>query len=359
MNILNVVSNINRINMGVWKAALVGARYLAERGVRTLLLVCDGEESQAEVPELLGVEIIFLPKTNWRSYLATSLALKSLSPSNTVVVTHGSWLLPTKIGKSLSRKSYKWVYVPQGMLEPWSMKQNRFKKNLYFSLIEGPLVNAASAIRAVSFNEKSNLEQTFKIPVTLIENGVIIPPHAGKRKGPSHYLFMARLHSKKGLLPFVKIWSSIMKTSDSLLYIAGPDEGELSKISPFLGGNVQYLGPVYGEAKERLLKEAHYFVLPSFSEGLPSSVLEAMSYGVVPVISIGCNLPEVFRNNLGYQIEPDENSIIRFLNHIKTLDFDEQLSERNRTFIMNNYSDDRIGQKLYNLYRQLLPDSGL
>jgi poly(glycerol-phosphate) alpha-glucosyltransferase len=58
--------------------------------------------------------------------------------------------------------------------------------------------------------------------------------------------------------------------------------------------DVLFFGPAFGEETEALLRSADAFVLPSFSEGLPMSVLEAWSYGLPVVMTPECNLPEGF-----------------------------------------------------------------
>ncbi|MEJ0030745.1 MAG: glycosyltransferase [Bacteroidota bacterium] len=86
----------------------------------------------------------------------------------------------------------------------------------------------------------------------------------------------------------VEAWHAINSQNNSVkLIIAGPDEGELKHIQHLIKGNVEYAGAVYGDGKKKLLNEASYYLLPSYSEGFPTSVLEAMSYGQIPLISSG------------------------------------------------------------------------
>jgi poly(glycerol-phosphate) alpha-glucosyltransferase len=58
--------------------------------------------------------------------------------------------------------------------------------------------------------------------------------------------------------------------------------------------DVVFWGPAFGEEKAALLRSAEAFVLPSLSEGLPMSVLEAWAYGLPVVMTPECNLPEGF-----------------------------------------------------------------
>ena len=53
------------------------------------------------------------------------------------------------------------------------------------------------------------------------------------------------------------------------------DGNDTPEPRPGSPASVTFLGPVYGEAKEALLRSAEAFILPSFSEGLPMTVLEA------------------------------------------------------------------------------------
>lgn len=70
--------------------------------------------------------------------------------------------------------------------------------------------------------------------------------------------------------------------------IAGPDEGDrlrLERLAKQLAATtVKFVGPVFGEQKRRMLRQARALVLPSLSEGLSISALEAIAQGT-PVIA--------------------------------------------------------------------------
>lgn len=350
-NIVHIVSSLEKVNFGIWNAAIAGSAFLkAAHDIQSHLWVCD-RPKKGDLPRDVSIR--------WFGDDTADTIRKKVSSDkilicNSVVVTHGCWLRPTRVGYALRKLGYPWIYVPHGMLEPWSMQQGWLKKRIYYSLAEKKMAKFADAIRAVSGTEGENLKRRFARRIDLIENGVDTPEFQEKPRGPEDFLFMARLHYKKGIVPLVQAWRRSMKDTNQRLIIAGPDEGELERIIPYLNDNIKYVGAVYGEEKRALLRNSHYFMLPSFSEGFPTSVVEAMSYGLIPVISQGCNFPEVFSGSLGYRMEPDAQSIDLCLDTLKRIKFDRNLSRMNHEFIRENYSTDCIGRKLHALYTHVM-----
>ncbi len=81
-----------------------------------------------------------------------------------------------------------------------------------------------------------------------------------------------------------------------------------------------------------------------------------MSYGLIPLISRGCNFPEVFREELGWRAEPDENQLAELLAKLRAKPFDLALSAQNREYIARHYAEEVIGDEMYKLYTSLLTD---
>ncbi len=89
------------------------------------------------------------------------------------------------------------------------------------------------------------------------------------------------------------------------LHFAGVEQGKNGYIERFqslLGERFIYEGVVSGNQKTNLFKRCHVFVLPSFYEGLPISLLETMSYGLVPVVTdVG---------SIGEYVKDEENGLL-------------------------------------------------
>ena len=103
------------------------------------------------------------------------------------------------------------------------------------------------------------------------------------------------------------------------------DNGQRTTVFPSLSPDpcplspVIFTGPVFGEAKDALLRSADAFILPSFSEGLPMAVLEAWAYGLPVLMTDHCNLPEGFAANAALRIGTDVESIAEGMRELMSL----------------------------------------
>lgn len=140
------------------------------------------------------------------------------------------------------------------------------------------------------------------------------------------------------------------------LKIAGAEEVEgqyLPQFSKVLGNQFVYSGIVSGENKNSFLRSLDVLVMPTFFEGLPMSLLECMSYGVVPVITPVGSIPTVVTDQQnGILIkEKDTQSIVDAITYLHThRDKLEQMSISSRNYIYEHFDSDYYIDKLNNIY---------
>jgi poly(glycerol-phosphate) alpha-glucosyltransferase len=84
-------------------------------------------------------------------------------------------------------------------------------------------------------------------------------------------------------------------------------EADLEKVIRETGlqHQIRLLGPLFDVEKERVMRYARAFILPSFSEGLPMAVLEAWSFALPVFMTRYCNLTEGFKAAAAFEIEVD------------------------------------------------------
>ena len=120
--------------------------------------------------------------------------------------------------------------------------------------------------------------------------------------------------------------------------------------------DVLFYGPAFGEEKEALLRSAEAFILPSFSEGLPMSVLEAWSYGLPVVMTPECNLPEGFACGAALEIRSGEGSFQDGMRILIEMTNQERaaMGMRGRRLVEERFTWPKVAAKMKKIYESLL-----
>lgn len=139
----------------------------------------------------------------------------------------------------------------------------------------------------------SNIVEEDKVIV--IENYSVLNQVAlnirNDRKTNNTVLFLGELGRRKGCYDIPAVMKKVAEQIPSVKFVlagAGAPDDEAAIRSLILENhvedNVVFPGWVRGETKEKLLNEADVFFLPSYNEGMPMSILDAMGYGL-PIVS--------------------------------------------------------------------------
>jgi poly(glycerol-phosphate) alpha-glucosyltransferase len=302
--------------------------------------------------------------------------LRAFSPKDALVHEHGIWQYPSyEVLRWNRRTQQPTVISPRGMLDPWAVQNSGLRKKLVGILYEYANLRAAHCIHALAVSGYEGIRKFgLKNPVAIIPNGIDVPTEddlvtppppdlPSDWNGARIMLFLGRVHPKKGLLPLIEGWSRVGKVrQDWKLVIAGPDEGgheaEVEDRVKKLGveRDVRFVGPQYGASKKQWLNYADAFVLPSFSEGFPMAVLEAMAHKLPVLMTRECNFPEAFSAEVAYEARPEPTSIGELLEEILPLS-DVELTEigrRARSFACGHYAWPIIANEMIAVYDWLL-----
>jgi glycosyltransferase involved in cell wall biosynthesis len=250
---------------------------------------------------------------------------------------HGLYVGPNFIfGREARRQQKALVYHVHGMFEPYILRRSRWKKRLVHWFFEDANFRTVRLWRALTSKEADQIRSCgIKGPVVVVPNGIHLeeyrvpspPPEIIEtplipklKKTSSWLLFLGRIHPKKGLDLLITAWARLQeKHPNWQLIIAGPDEQNhreaIRKLSTALGvqDRVLFTGPVTGAAKQTLLQSGDLFVLPSYSEGFPMGLLEALASRVPVVATRACNFSEISPAGAGWECDATVESLERAL----------------------------------------------
>jgi glycosyltransferase involved in cell wall biosynthesis len=173
-------------------------------------------------------------------------------------------------------------------------------------------------------------------------------------------LFSGQLESRKGFRDLIRAMPAVLaKVPEAKLVMAGHGGVEEAKaLARFLGieQHVQYLGWITGEKKTAVLSRARVFCLPSYGEGLPMAMLEAMSYGIPVIVTAVGSIPDVIRNgDSGIMVKPGDvaeisEAIILILRQTHQA---QRMADAAVQIVRQNFSPDHVGACLSRLYDDL------
>lgn len=120
------------------------------------------------------------------------------------------------------------------------------------------------------------------------------------------------------------------KGKDYQLYLIGPGEEEyINKLKSKANENIKFFGELEHNTAMQILAESQALVLPSYTEGFPNVILEAMSLRKFVIASSVGAIPDILDNEAGLLIEPKKSDAIKMA-------FDKLLDESYRRKIADN-----------------------
>lgn len=195
-------------------------------------------------------------------------------------------------------------------------------------------------------------------------NNIVSPPEAENRPhndGKLHLMYMGEISKRKGAFDLLRALAENKDYfKDKLLVRMGGNEVD-GDIKMFIRDNglsdfVSYEGWISGQKKIECLTWEDVYILPSYNEGLPIAILEAMAYRH-PIISTPVGgIPEVVESGInGILIEP--GNVEGIANAIKFyMDYPE-LIKTEGTNAYNKVKDffpKSVFNELINIYKQIL-----
>ena len=211
--------------------------------------------------------------------------------------------------------------------------------------------------------------EEFRSRCIVLPNFTLLPPQSRKHTAARDYVrlfYIGNLGREKGIYDTLEAARRLRgQTSVPFqVILAGPfnDAQEERRIRAAvargqLEETVVFLGTVHDGAKEAAFSQADIFVLPSYSEGIPQSMMEAMAYGLPVVVSNVGGIPEVVRDGQeGRIIRPgDVDGLCCALRGLmESVALRERMGVAARHRIETHFTIDTYMRQLQRMYSSLL-----
>jgi glycosyltransferase involved in cell wall biosynthesis len=372
----------------------------------SMLLATRGEDFTREWPDVIQgvrkgpVKAFYAPEL--KRMAAEALAGADWFHGHGLYVWMNMWL-----GGEARRRGKPLVYHSHGFFDLWILQRSRGKKRIAHWLFEDANIKHVRWWRALSSKEADQIRAVVgsHAVVHVIPNGVdldevdgfqssvlavpgetFLADSAGseeaeagdrrsevgfsgarysslatrhgawtRRRRPKRLLFLSRIHPKKGLDLLVPVWGRLQeKFPDWELLVVGPDGGgyqrqvEAMIRSAGCGQTCRICPAVSGPEKHALMRTADLFVLPSYSEGFPMSVLEAAAHWIPVVQTTECNFPELARAGAAWECLPEAGGVETALGEALSTDDAERKERgaRGRELVERQYTWSQLARQV-------------
>lgn len=227
-------------------------------------------------------------------------------------------------------------------------------------------VKYADEIIVLSNSAKVYFKETYNRDTVVIPNGVnsveAIPANTIKTKynleKDSFILFLGRIVPEKGITYLIDAFSKV-QTQKKLVISGGSSDSEDFFNSVRSRGasdkRIIFTGFVQGQELAELYSNAYLYVLPSDLEGMPLSLLEAMSYGNCCLTSDIAECTEVTEDKAFYFKKSNVQELICKLQYLcDHNEVVEQYKNNASEFICNKYNWGSISAQTINIYKKVL-----
>src|SRR5664280_2062300 len=216
MNVVHVIPSLDPSQGGPVIALLGLVKAQAKLG-QTVQVVVGSHSTSATIAremEEFGVRVTLTPPQSGRVFesLHVTVAVRRRLPGADVVHIHGLWQFAQTAGAFEARRlGIPYIIRPCGMLDSWSLSQNRILKQLHLAVVTRQLLNGATMLHVTTEREMSEIAGLeLRPPMIVVPNGVddkafddaeyeASPELAALKKSHRILLFLGRVHSKKGL----------------------------------------------------------------------------------------------------------------------------------------------------------------
>ena len=224
------------------------------------------------------------------------------------------------------------------------------------------ILKKADCVLALTDSWRKFYSDDLQLPNVVTVPNIVSNPQIKEveHDGRLHLLFLGFIVEQKGIFDLVEVIKEHKAEWDGKLMLHVGGSHEVERLQSFIKDNglenlIQYEGWVSGDKKIMLLNLMDAYVLPSYIEGLPISILEALSYGKPVITTPVGGITEVVNEDNGYLFTPgDRKTLFEIINGIIVSPTSLKKKEDNTRRSVKKNSPESISDVLELTYKQLL-----
>jgi glycosyltransferase involved in cell wall biosynthesis len=387
LKVLHIIPSVAPRYGGPSQAIYTTCRALQAHGIE-LLIATTNADGEGELPVVLGQQIVYQSVDTIFFSRQFSEALKYSGPlaqwlsrniqDFDLVHIHAVFSHACITAARECRKHrVPYLVRPLGTLDPWSLKQKRLRKQLFWHLGVKQMLAHANAIHYTTAEERRLVETALGlskgvvIPNAVEFNFVTLPTNRNPpaRGNAPYVLALSRIHPKKGFALLIESFATLKRQEGfgdwQLIFAGDGDEEYVNELKQLarrqgLNGDAHFIGWLSGERKAEVLRDASLLALPSSQENFGICLIEAMACGVPVLISPHVNLaPEITEAGAGWVAELNRVKLASVLAEAMGDEQERQRRGQRGRRLVNSFGAVEVATKLMRLYESIIENRRL
>lgn len=243
------------------------------------------------------------------------------------------------------------------------IKEKPTNKLLY--LMTSRLLKKSRVVVVLNKFEQGQLLTLYNCQARVLGNAIDLNKFSLKQQLQSYktpqFIFLGKLHESKGLHEILEAFKELHKKYSFRFFLCGAGPQEKFFAEQFkneLNDDFIFKGVVSGDEKLKAIQSSDYFVLPSYAEGLPISLLETMSCGLIPIVSDDESLTLIVEHRVNGIVAKKKSStdLERKIEELLNMSMEDRLvlAQNARATIEKSYDIGVYARNIRKSYKELI-----
>lgn len=227
-------------------------------------------------------------------------------------------------------------------------------------------LNKACLIFVLAKEFKTTLEEwgvtvPIELTTTKVDDRMLQSFSIDQRQGKvENILFLARVTKPKGIMVALGVFNELYHQYPNLKYTVVGDGVDLDEAKEYVRDNgipnVTFTGALSGERLVEEFKRADLYLFTSYHEGMPTSVLEAMAFGLPVVTHPVGGMIDFFDENMGIAVDTFEPAdfVPPIVELIENQEKTKRISEYNHQYAHDHFLASMVAKRMENIFRRYI-----